>query len=73
MVTRRDAKYVDAITKLIDREIEWLDGKDAINASSDDGDDKPGRGRRADSKGTQRRSGTRRQAPPRRKARAGCS
>ncbi|MBU4530369.1 MAG: DEAD/DEAH box helicase [Hoeflea sp.] len=57
MVTRRDAKYVDAITKLIDREIEWLDGKDAINASSDESDDKPGRGRRTDSKGTARRSG----------------
>ena len=57
LVTRRDAKHVDAITKLIDRDIEWLDGKDAINASADDGDDKPGRGRRADSKGTQRRSG----------------
>ena len=56
LVTRRDAKYVDAITKLIDREIEWLDGKDALTATSDEGDDKPGRGRRADSKGTARRS-----------------
>jgi superfamily II DNA/RNA helicase len=26
LVNRRDAKYVDAITKLITREIEWLDG-----------------------------------------------
>tara|TARA_R110002020_G_scaffold34066_12_gene103541 strand:+ start:8326 stop:9837 length:1512 start_codon:yes stop_codon:yes gene_type:complete len=57
MVTRRDAKYVDAITKLIDREIEWLDGKDAIEATSGDSDEKPGRGRRSDSKGTARRSG----------------
>ena len=57
MVSRKDTKYVDAITKLIDREIEWLDGKDAIQSSSDDADEKQGRGRRSDSKGTARRSG----------------
>ncbi|MEM5472559.1 DEAD/DEAH box helicase [Hoeflea sp. AS60] len=56
MVSRRDAKYVDAITKLIDREIEWLDGQDAIQAS-DPADDKPGRGRRGESKSPARRSG----------------
>jgi len=49
LVARRDAKYVDAITKLIDRDIEWLDGKDAIQAS-DPADDKPSRGRRGESK-----------------------
>ena len=56
LVARRDAKYVDAITKLIGQDIEWLDGKDAIQ-SADPADDKPARGARADSKGTARRSG----------------
>jgi hypothetical protein len=56
MVSRRDAKYVDAITKLIDREIEWLDGQDAIQ-SADPADDKPARGRRGESKSPARRSG----------------
>ncbi|OCW58709.1 DEAD/DEAH box helicase [Hoeflea olei] len=56
LVTRRDGKYVDAITKLIDREIDWLDGDAALHASSDEADDKPARGRRSDSKGTARRS-----------------
>lgn len=56
LVSRRDGKYVDAITKLIDREIEWLDGQDAINAS-DPADDKPGRGRRGESKSPARKTG----------------
>ena len=56
LVSRRDAKYVEAITKLIAREIEWLDGAEAIEAS-DAEDDKPARGKRGDSKSSGRRSG----------------
>ena len=56
LVSRRDAKYVDAITKLIDREIEWLDGQEAIH-SADPADDKPARGRRGDSKSPARKTG----------------
>ena len=55
MVSRRDAKHVDAITKLIGREIEWLDGQEAIE-SADPADDKPARGRRGESKSPARRS-----------------
>ncbi|WP_394689165.1 DEAD/DEAH box helicase [Hoeflea sp.] len=58
LVNRRDTKYVDAITKLITREIEWLDGDTLSVAPSDDGDEAPRRGRRGDSKsGSSRRSG----------------
>lgn len=56
LVSRRDAKYVDAITKLIDREIEWLDGQEAIH-SADPADDKPARGRRGESKSPARKTG----------------
>jgi superfamily II DNA/RNA helicase len=58
LVSRRDAKYVDAITKLIDREIDWLDGDTLTVASSEEGDEAPRRGRRGDSKpASPRRSG----------------
>ena len=57
MVSRRDAKYVDAITKLIDRDIEWLDGKEMAQPSADEADEKPSRGRRSESKSGSRRSG----------------
>src|SRR5690606_17705532 len=60
LVARRDAKEVDAITKLTGRDIEWLDGKEAIQ-SADPADDKPARGRRgegkSDGKSPARRSG----------------
>ncbi|WP_417415495.1 DEAD/DEAH box helicase [Hoeflea sp.] len=56
LVSRRDAKYVDAITKLIDRDIEWLDGQEAIQ-SADPADDKPARGRRGESKSPARKTG----------------
>jgi superfamily II DNA/RNA helicase len=55
LVSRRDAKYVDAITKLIDREINWLDGQQAIE-NADPADDKPARGRRGESKSPARKT-----------------
>ena len=57
MVTRRESKYIDAITKLIDREIEYLDGQAPMQSTSDDPDEKPGRGRRSEGKSSSRRSG----------------
>lgn len=55
LVSRRDAKYVDAITKLIDREIDWLDGQQAIE-NADPADDKPARGRRGEGKSPARKT-----------------
>ncbi len=59
LVTKRDAKYVEAITKLITREIEWLDGEAVSqDAASDEAEEKPRRGRRSEGKSTpKRRSG----------------
>jgi superfamily II DNA/RNA helicase len=42
---RRDGKYVDAIEKLIDRKIEWLEGVETA-PSSPDGEEDSGRSRR---------------------------
>jgi superfamily II DNA/RNA helicase len=55
LVSRRDAKYVEAITKLIDREIDWLDGQQAIE-NADPADDKPARGRRGEAKSPARKT-----------------
>ncbi len=58
LVTRREAKYVDAITKLITRDIEWLDGEVVSDAASDEAEEKPRRGRRGEAKSApKRRSG----------------
>ncbi|WP_322988826.1 DEAD/DEAH box helicase [Hoeflea sp.] len=57
MVSKRDGKYVDAITKLIGQDIEWLDGKEAVASSDGDTDEAPRRGRRGESKSPARRSG----------------
>ncbi|MEQ8307373.1 MAG: DEAD/DEAH box helicase [Hoeflea sp.] len=58
LVTRREAKYVDAITKLITRNIEWLDGEAVSDAAADEADEKPRRGRRGEAKSApKRRSG----------------
>jgi superfamily II DNA/RNA helicase len=58
LVNRRDTKYVDAITKLITRDIEWLDGDKFAGTASDDADEAPRRGRRSDGKpGSSRCSG----------------
>jgi superfamily II DNA/RNA helicase len=41
LVNRRDTKYVDAITKLITREIEWLDGDSFTETASDEATRRP--------------------------------
>ncbi len=74
LATRREAKYVEAIEKLIDRKIEWLDGKDAQTVAADDGDSRPARGGRRVSKpergGRGRREETKSEDAPRRDPRA---
>ncbi len=46
IVTRADTKYVDAIEKLTDQTIEWLDGDiSSLPQSGDEDDDAPRRGR----------------------------
>jgi len=49
LVARRDGKYLDAIEKLIERKIEWLEGMDAHPESDEAEDDRPprrGRGKK---------------------------
>jgi superfamily II DNA/RNA helicase len=58
LVTKRDAKYTDAIEKLIDRKVDWLDGDVSSLAPSEDADDAPRRGRRQASSGKSGRSGS---------------
>jgi superfamily II DNA/RNA helicase len=58
LVSRRDAKYVEAITKLITRDIEWLDGDSVTETASDEKEEAPRRGRRNEGKSSSsRRSG----------------
>ena len=45
IVTRNDRKYVDAIEKLIGKEIEWHDGDLSTVVESESGDERPRRGR----------------------------
>lgn len=58
LVARRDGKYVEAITKLITRDIEWLNGEAVADTGDDDTESKPRRGRRSETKSSSpRRSG----------------
>lgn len=52
IATKGDAKYVDAIEKLIGKQIEWFDGDLSTLVVSDDADEAPRRGR-----GDKRRGG----------------
>jgi superfamily II DNA/RNA helicase len=47
IATRSDARYIDAIEKLIGQQIEWQDGDLSTVAASTEEDDKPRRGRGA--------------------------
>jgi superfamily II DNA/RNA helicase len=56
LVTRSDTKFLDAIEKLIDQKIEWLDGDlSALPAPTESHDES--RGKRGRDKGRERRSG----------------
>ncbi|MBX9469018.1 MAG: DEAD/DEAH box helicase [Rhizobium sp.] len=56
LVTRSDTKFLDAIEKLIDQKIEWLDGDvSALPAPAESHDES--RGKRTRDKGRERRSG----------------
>ena len=63
IATRSDTKYVDAIERLIGKEIEWLDGDLSTLSASDSEDEAPRRGRggpkRAGRKDGERRDGDR--------------
>jgi superfamily II DNA/RNA helicase len=66
LVTKREAKYTDAIEKLIDQKIEWLDGDISTIVQSPDEDDRRGR---AKSSGRKERSGRKSDGPRTRPAR----
>ena len=63
IATRSDTKYVDAIERLIGKEIEWLDGDLSTLSASDSEDEAPRRGRggakRSSRKDGERRDGDR--------------
>lgn len=64
IVTRNDTKYVDAIQKLISKDIEWQDG-DLSTVVESEGEDRPRRGRERAGKGRNDRSDRSRRGPKR--------
>ncbi|AJY46571.1 DEAD/DEAH box helicase [Martelella endophytica] len=46
IVTSKDTKFVDAIEKLIDRKIDWLEGSELSSLGQEEEAEKPARGRR---------------------------
>lgn len=59
IVTRSDAKYVDAIEKLIGQSIEWQDGDLSTLAATNSDEDSPRRGRGASRRSSRKAEGER--------------